>query len=156
MLQFNNIFVKGLLLVIICFLVGIQTYAQGEAYTEKLYKYLELSGSKANSMAAINQMIEGMKSQTDLLPGEFYDEIGRRFDDSYANLVEMLVPVYFKYFTSKDLDALIAFSQSELGQKVTSVMPMVLQESIAIGQTWGAQIGEEIMNEIMENGTGKE
>ncbi len=155
MLKFKNLLLKSLLLFAIGCLSSSNLNAQDEAYTQKLYKYLELSGSKANAMASINQMIEGMKSQTDLLPDEFYDKMGQRFDDSYGELVEMLVPVYYKYFDTKDLDALIAFQESEAGKKMTSVMPMVLQESISIGQTWGAQIGEEIMEEIMESGIGE-
>ena len=47
-------------------------------------------------------------------------------------IIENLVPIYDKYYTVEDLQGLIRFHQSPLGQKVMEVPPQVLKETLEV------------------------
>lgn len=61
-----------------------------------------------------------------------------------GGLTDQLIPIYDKYFTQADIRELLAFYQTPVGKKFTSVMPKVLGESMLAGQKWGQSLGPEI------------
>jgi hypothetical protein len=130
--------------------------AEKEANIRRL---VELSGVKSNmaaSVAAMSTMIRasleksGMNNEkarafSDLVLAKMQEKMASRFD----SLLEMLMPVYDKYYTNEDLEGLIAFYGSPLGQKLLKSMPDVLRESQTVGYQWGAKIGEESEREVL-------
>jgi hypothetical protein len=40
------------------------------------------------------------------------------------------------------------FYKTPLGQKVVTQMPVVMQQSAQLGQTWGAQVGARVVERI--------
>ena len=59
-------------------------------------------------------------------------------------------PLYDKYYTLDDLKAINAFYASPTGQKVLTSLPQIMQESMKIGQEWGAKIGAQAEEEIKQ------
>ncbi len=57
-------------------------------------------------------------------------------------MIDLILPIYSKHFTLEELEQLIAFNRTPLGQKVIAEMPMVMKESMSAGQEWGRQLGE--------------
>ena len=64
----------------------------------------------------------------------------------------MLAPVYIKYMTKEDLEDLIKFYQTPIGQKFSKNTPLIMQESMQIGQQWGMQLGREVAKKLQEKG----
>lgn len=59
-------------------------------------------------------------------------------------LVDLLVPVYQKQFTEEDVKAFLEFYNSPAGKKLIEKQPMIMQESMVIGQQWGMGIAQKI------------
>jgi len=72
------------------------------------------------------------------------------------DLVNMVVPVYDRNFTDAEIDGMLAFYSSPVGQKVLSKLPVVLQESMQVGQTWGQELSKKIMQKLQQKGYIKE
>jgi len=49
---------------------------------------------------------------------------------SIDEMIEAVIPIYQRHFTSEDIDAIIAFQNSPVGKKVSSLQPVMAQESI--------------------------
>jgi hypothetical protein len=47
-----------------------------------------------------------------------------------------LINVYAKHFTPNDVKELLAFYASPVGQKAVAALPVLTQESAALGQRW--------------------
>lgn len=62
-------------------------------------------------------------------------------------------PLYDKYFTSAELQDLIAFYKSPTGRKTISVMPGLLAESIGRASAAMSPTINEIMMEAMDEGS---
>jgi hypothetical protein len=64
-----------------------------------------------------------------------------------------MVPVYQKHFTAEDIDGLLKFYRSPLGQKVITEMPSTMAEGMQIGQQWGQQRGQAMIADLQTKGT---
>lgn len=133
-------------------LVFILTYgfAQSEnSYRQTLKQMFEATGTEEAYKVVINQMITMFKEQYPEMGTEEWDNLEKEFlKTSLNDLTEMLVPVYKKYFTEADLKEMIAFYNSPVGKKFAQTSPMIMKESMVIGQEWGRKIGEDFAKKI--------
>jgi len=62
------------------------------------------------------------------------------FDELISNIY---IPVYSKYFTISEIEEITAFYESQVGQKLVSLVPTLMQESVEM-------FNEKYSNKIME------
>jgi hypothetical protein len=67
-------------------------------------------------------------------------------------LTGLAIPIYDRHLTMEELQALIDFYATPVGQRVVKKLPLVAQESNAIGQQWGETKALEIMQRLTEQG----
>ena len=65
-----------------------------------------------------------------------------------ASLVDGIVILYAKHFTSAELRELIRFYETDVGRKTIRVMPALMQDSMALGQAWGRNLAPAIDAEV--------
>lgn len=93
---------------------------------------------------------------TGALPaGEYRDKLVDLFFDKFHSkrdtnqLVELIVPIYDKYYTDEEVKGLIALYQTPLGKKMLAALPKIMSESQAAGAQWGQQLGRQCMMEVL-------
>jgi len=132
----------------------ISTYSFGQAdtlYVQTLQKMFVITKVEDTYEAAINQMLTMMKEQAPDSDSEFFKLMEQEFTvKAMKELFHKMVPVYAKYFTQEDLEQLIAFYETPIGQKFVNTTPMVMQESMQIGQEWGMELGKKIEKMMKE------
>ncbi len=72
--------------------------------------------------------------------------MNERIDD----LLDRMIPLYEKHFTSRELAELIRFYRTDIGQKAITTMPVVMQESMPINQAWVRDLNPELERRIGE------
>jgi len=112
----------------------------------EIRKLLETTGTVKLVNQMLGQMMETLRGRSTGLPPEFWDQLQKDMDP--AKLVEKLIPVYDKYYSLDDLKAVNAFYQTPAGQHLLQAQPMVMKESMSIGQEWGRAAGMKAMLEI--------
>jgi hypothetical protein len=118
------------------------------AKAAKIRELLALIGTQKQAEMMLDQM---MSSFAKALPGQppaFWETLKQKMD--IGELIDQIVPVYAKYYSDADLDGLIAFYKSPLGQKMISVQGPLMRESMQIGQKWGAGKGAAAMQEVQK------
>lgn len=79
---------------------------------------------------------------------ERYRELVRQKVDYKAFTRDLMLQVYPKHFTDADLEQLVTFYRSPLGQKMLTTMPALMRDSMQISQaTLGAKM-EEIAKQV--------
>jgi hypothetical protein len=122
-------------------------------YRQTLNKMMDVSGTTASYETMINQMVTMLKAQQPNASAEVMANMEQVLkESSLSKLLDMLVPVYQKHMTEKDLKSIIAFYETPAGKKYASKVPLIMQESMVAGQQWGAEIGAE-MDRRMQTGT---
>jgi hypothetical protein len=102
----------------------------------------------------VNQSMDGMF--------ELYEKTYPKVDTSFWNefrkemaaddLTKLIIPIYDKYFTESDLDALIAFYSTPAGIKIRDATPLITKEAMAAGAEWGKSVGEKVAKKLVEKG----
>lgn len=121
----------GILLGPVCIGYGQDT----STHYQKAIRFLEVMREPQNLQANINSMLDNQI--------RIHPEIARfktqmlAFFNKYMNwdsLKEDMGTLYMKEFTSAELDRLIRFFQTDLGQKWVSSQPGLFSEGMKIGQ----------------------
>lgn len=150
---------RFLLVILLVGCAGLFNVARGQTpvapeKAKNLHRLMELIGS--HNLA--RQMIDGMMSSyKESMPGvdkELEAKVFRIYEEELIKAftverVEALIfPVYDKYFTDDEIVALIAFYESPLGKKTTSVLPQIMSESLNIGEQLGTEVHQKALERI--------
>jgi len=141
---------KKSLLILSFLILSLSSNAQTATKKEKIKHLLEISGSAEIGIQVMDQMISYFKDSFSNTNQQFWDDFKKEV--STDGMIELIVPIYDKYYTESDIDQLIVFYNSPIGKKMISTMPQVMQESMNAGQNWGKQIGEKIIARLKEKG----
>lgn len=145
---------KKFLVLALFLTISTATFGQvDKEYTQTLKKMFEVSGSEESYQSAIKQMLNMYKQQYSNVKAEVWAELEKEFlKTSLDNLTTMLAPVYQKYMNLEDLRELIKFYQTPTGKKFAQNTPLIVQESMQVGQEWGKKVGQDFAQKMKEKG----
>lgn len=144
---------KTILFFLFAFTVHCSFGQTSPTYKRSLKQLLEVSGTEASFSTVIKQMMTMVKQGNPNVPTTIWNDFEQEMlNTSLDDLVEMLVPVYQKHLSQEDLNSLIAFYQTPAGKKYAEKTPLIMQESMQVGQQWGMQIAQKIQQKLSEKG----
>ncbi len=113
---------------------------------------LDLTGAARLALSGMESMVPAQRAANPQIPGAFWDVFIARARRTLPQLVDSLVPVYAAHFNQTELDQLVRFYESPLGKHLSEVQPLILQESMQVGQRWGMIIGREVGESLSRSG----
>lgn len=131
-------------LVVFCSSVALRADVSPEKRVE-IDRMLKLTGMEKLVDQMLHQMIASSRSTMPDVPPEFWDRFAHEANG--RDLIELIVPLYDKYYSIEDLRATNAFYGSPAGQRVLSTLPQIMKESMVLGQQWGESMGQRIADE---------
>jgi hypothetical protein len=145
-----------LIVVTVVFAGSANSYADQNEDTLKL---LEVTGSldigAQMGTAIAQQMIASLKNARPDIDSKAFtiieEEIVSIINSEMKNnegIVKELINIYSKHYSHQDIKDLLKFYQSDLGKKLISTTPSVVQESMVVGQNWGQRILPTIQENI--------
>jgi hypothetical protein len=111
-------------------------------------RLLTVTGAVKLALHGMETMIKQQRAVTPQVPGEFWDAFIAHARRDTMQLFDMLVPIYATHLTRDEIEQLIRFYESPIGRRLTAVQPLISQESMAAGQTWGEAIGRVVGDSI--------
>jgi uncharacterized protein len=110
--------------------------------------------SAINTMAIVDQMSEAMTVQIGTMLAQnanadprateiVQEEIAATFREHALEFDDKMVELYANHFSNDEIQGLLEFYQTPLGQRLVEEMPSIGSESMTIGSTWGQEIGME-------------
>ena len=120
-----------------------------DSYKAKVKELMVLNGTENIFKQTIKQMIEQFKKTEKSVPPEFWNDFEKEFmETSLDDLVDVFSPIYFKHLTEDDLNKLIEFLNTPAGKKFSEKTPIISQESYKVGQEWGKNVANRIIEKI--------
>lgn len=104
-----------------------ESFTPSDDKSALVLKFVELFGTKAAMTQNLDQMIAS-------LPPDQADSFRKAF--SVTEIIDLLVPLYEKYFSVEDLQAYIEFYSSPSGRKLVGNIPSIMQESVAVSSKY--------------------
>lgn len=135
---------KNYFAVIFIFFVFTISSAYAETASPKSVKdLLNKTGSGQMGIQAMKQMLPALKKMVPDAPEKFWQDFMAEVKPS--DLVNMVIPIYQKHLTQKEIKAINAFYDTPAGKKLIRVQPYIVQESMAVGQAWGQNIAQKVI-----------
>ena len=125
-----------------------------EADIRELLQVTSAGTLATQSMDEMEKTIRPLVSRS-LPPGEYREKLVDLFFEKFRakrtpdQLVDLIVPIYDKYYSDDEIKSLIQLYQTPLGQKMLTVLPKVMAESQAAGGRWGQDLGRQCMLEVL-------
>jgi|JI10StandDraft_1071094.scaffolds.fasta_scaffold00359_3 N-glycosylase/DNA lyase len=145
---------KKIIALLICISVLQSGFSQKDSKEEKIKELLELTGSGKIGLQVFENIVNDFQKSFKSVPEEFWVKF--KAEAKAEDFVNMIMPVYAKYYTETEINQLLEFYKSPIGKKVISTMPQLMQESMQIGQEWGEKLAEKIYNQLEEKGYKKD
>lgn len=115
-------------------------------------RLLAASHATEQSLAGMEVMIAAQRTLSPKIPAVFWDRFLVRLREDAGEFTQMLAVVYASHFTPAELQGLLDFYATPLGQHLVAVQPALMQESVAGGQRLGAKIGMTVGEELAAEG----
>jgi hypothetical protein len=122
----------------------------------RIRELMDVTGAKNMGQQLIEAGMEQFRSSVlDSRPDnprakQFVEAFVTRFQKHFDadSLNERVIPIYDKYLTTEDLEGLLDYYQSTLGQRMLKVLPEVTRESQEAGFALGKKAAQETMDEL--------
>lgn len=133
---------KSLIASLIILFISSTAYGE-KASEQSIRELMQSTGSGDLGVQVMNQLLPALKQMTPDAPEKFWQDF---MDEVDANeLLEMTIPIYQKYLTQEDIAILNEFYGSPTGKKMIKIQPSIMQESISVGQAWGQQLSQKVI-----------
>ncbi len=119
---------------------------------EDIKKLMNVSGSASMVDQIVDAMIPQYKQAIPTVPAAYWDRAALKMKAAGPDLINELVPIYDRYFTESEIKDLIKFYESPVGKKMVLNQPLILKDSMTVGQNWGMKIGQEIVEDLQKEG----
>lgn len=111
-------------------------------------KLLAATGATKLMLGNLEAMIASQRQNNPQIPPAFWDAFLAHARRDTTRLLDLLVPIYASHLTQSELDELLKFYNSPIGQRLTAVQPQIFKESMAAGESWGELIARTISDSL--------
>jgi hypothetical protein len=105
----------------------------------QVYEILRLTGTDPMRRQMLDSMLPYMKQMMPYLPDDVADDFQTSL--AAADFQGAMVEAFQKRLSTEDAAQIIAFYRSDVGRRMITVMPAILNE----GQDAGAQLGQRVL-----------
>jgi hypothetical protein len=113
-------------------------------------RLLAVTGATKLMLSTMESMIAAQREANPQIPAAFWDAFMAHARRDTTRLIDMLVPIYASHLTQSELEELLRFYMSPIGQRLTAVQPAILQESTVAGQNWGELIARIVGDSLAQ------
>lgn len=143
--------IRNLLLTTLLFVALLPVAsAQDDVKIKHIHQLMDVMGTGKLGVQAMSNMLDVFKKQYPQVDPQFWEDFKKEVTPE--DLVNMVVPIYAKYFNDNDIQQLLVFYNSPVGKKLTGALPAITQESMQAGMQWGQQVGQKIQQRLKEKG----
>ena len=139
-------FIAGLLLATI----SAQTFA-AQPSEQQVRQLMDVIGLGKSLSQMNTQVGTSMKQALPCVSSNYWENYID--ENSSKDFIGRLVPIYQKHFTADEVDGMVKFYSSPLGQKVLTEMPLALAEANQAGQQWSHEHTQQMISKLEQAGT---
>lgn len=131
--------------------VGQAMASSAPATEDQVRQLMEVVGLGKMLLQMNTQAVTTLEQSMPCVKPEFWQNY---MDANQTQLfIGRLVPVWQRHFTSDEMNGLLKFYRSPLGQKVITEMPTTMAEANQAGQQWSHERSDQMVNELKQMGT---
>ncbi|WP_116105477.1 DUF2059 domain-containing protein [Lewinella sp. IMCC34191] len=148
---------KQLILLLMCAVLTGPLLGQSDSLEAKVIRLIEVSGSEEMFVSSAMNMIQLQQQSAAYadIPDTWWSTFMDRLrTEGFKSIEPELVKIYMANYTEEEVDFLIDYHRNPLAQSIMAKMPVVQQQSMQVGQAWGQQIAQEIVERLNSDSEG--
>lgn len=126
------------------------TAAAPSAKMADIQRLLELTGAAQMGDQMLDRMLEIQRRSVPQAPNAFWQELRAEMDT--RELMEQVTVIWDKHFTHEEIKGLLAFWESPVGSRLREKQPLILMESMSVGEAWGIRAGRKVQERMKLKG----
>lgn len=130
------------LIILAAILIGCSMSAQEVSSFEK--KTVELI-----KMTSGQQFEIMMDPLVKMVPEEKQEDFMKELKESTSDLYAEMAKIYMESFTEAEIDKILEFYNTPVGQKMVASLPEITKKGMELGQAWGMKL-QPIMTKYMQ------
>lgn len=115
-------------------------------------KIIKTTNMGDQMIQSIEANVPAQRAANPRIPAVFWNRFLERARTRREELLDQMVPIYASLFTVQELELLLQFWQSPIGQRFVELQPRLTQGIMEVAHAWGAQLGAEIASELAREG----
>ncbi len=127
-----------------------QLLARPAAEELKVRELLRLTGSVNVGFQMMDKILDTFKKAMPQVPAEVWSDF--RAESDPRELEDAIVPLYLASFTGEELDAMLVFYRSPVGEKLLRKQPEIFRASSEAGRQWAADLTYRLRDRLAEKG----
>ena len=143
----------GVLLFVFFAVFALSQPLHAQSQEDDIRHLLEITGSAELGLQIADQIISIYADQFPTVDAAVWSEL--RALIQIADVVDATVDIYRRHLSHDEILLLIAFYETDIGQKLVRVLPVMTQESMEVGQRLGAEWAIELSRMLIERGYGQ-
>jgi hypothetical protein len=113
---------------------------------DRVRELLTLTGADKQGALLLDELIQNLRRTNPSLPLGFWDELKATLNA--GEIVELLIPVYQKHLSGRDVDEAIAYWKTPSGRRMSAAQSLITTESLRVGREWGARVVPGIVEKV--------
>lgn len=82
------------------------------------------------------------------MPAGFLDSLRSRIRRDIGQFTGRLVPVYDSLYTASDIEELLKFYQTPVGQRFLETQPRLMEAIVQLSQRWGMEVAGQVLVDL--------
>ncbi len=118
---------------------------------EQVRQLMEVVGVGKMLSQMNSQAVTVMQQSLPCVPSSYWQ--GYMDANGTQQFIGRLVPIYQRHFTAEEIDGMLKFYRSPLGQKVITEMPTTMGEANQAGLQWSKERSDQMIAELKQKGS---
>jgi len=114
---------------------------------EAIRTFLELSRVTELFLLGFEEAMAVQPQDPDI-PAGFLEQFQVKVREKLPQFIDMLVPLYDRHLTLEELNGLIEFLRTPLGQRYVSLQMELSDETAQLGERWGMMLAAEVIMDL--------
>ena len=149
-----------LVLAVICFLAAGGDPARADdraAAVAKANELIEMTGVTAIASQMLQSSMQQLfallvrlnPNQGPVIESLLEEVLVPEFQRRMPEFMALSAELYARHFTAAELGEIIAFYRTPVGQKAIKQLPLIAQEAVRLGESWGGQVALEAIEKLL-------
>lgn len=110
---------------------------------ERVRILLEISGTAAAAQKMLSELINSLAQTQTNVPANVWDDMQQAV--TKEAVLERIVPIYQQHYSQQDLEVMLNFYASAVGQRFVKKQPLVAQQAFEVSQQWAAELAKQAL-----------
>jgi uncharacterized protein len=119
---------------------------------KEIREIMRISNLEENQAKILDLIMDRFKTDMPKVPAEFWNRCNAEMKEKLPLMDEQVILIYDKHFTQSDIEGILQFYKTPVGQRFIAELPALTRELLPVGMEWGKMVAAQVIEELKRAG----